>query len=438
MRRTVLFGLLAAALVFVPAPAMAGDDAKVTITGEGHARTEYLNDFDDFNGNAGRSWDFTTYRIRVGLGFEVSDNIEAFAQIQGHGLWGDSEFRASGDPAGGGVGQAPFDNDSLLLYQAYVDVKDLGDGPVSLRIGRQEHVLGNELHMGDNDFYNGMFYDGVRAMIALDKVDLDVFIYNIEERDITSDFSGVPGSNDTKLAGVTANFEVAEGHAIEPYILYYVDGSPAGPASYETYTLGALYMRPADDEHKFDWSVEAAVQQGDVNDPFACPGTTPCDLSSTVFEGWFGYSFGEDNRNRVHVGGLMLGDGNDPVDVEYFMEIAPDTHRRAGALDLFTSGPGSSFLGFDSFHNLTTYNVGYAFTGERHGVSATYHDFELTEDFGSPFDALGQEIDVIYDFAFREKVGLQVGVAQFMPDDLFVAPNDDDPMRVWAMVKLGK
>ncbi|NIL99742.1 MAG: alginate export family protein [Acidobacteria bacterium] len=437
MKRMVCLSLLLAGALILPAPVLADDD-KVTITGEAFARTEYLDDFDDFDSNAGRSWDFSTYRIRIGLDFELTDNIDAFAQVQAHGLWGDSEFRASGDPAGGAVGQAPFDNDSLLLYQAYVNLNDLADGPVSLRIGRQEHVLGNELHLGDNSFYNGQFFDGVRAMIDLEKTDLDIFFYNVEERDITADFGGVPGSNDTKLGGVTANFEVAEDQKIEPYVLYYHDGSPAGPASYELYTVGALYMRPADDDRKFDWSVEAAFQKGDVNDPSACPGGTPCDLKSSIFEGWFGYSWGDDSRHRVHVGALAIGDGDDPVDAEFFMSIAPDTHRRAGAMDLFTEGPGTSFLGTDSFHNLTTYNVGYAFTGERHGVSATYHDFTLTEDFGAPADELGQEIDVIYNFKLKEKVGFELGVAQFMPDDVFVAPADDDPFRVWAMMKIGK
>ncbi len=45
---------------------------------------------------------------------------------------------------------------------------------------------------------------------------------------------------------------------------------------------------------------------------------------------------------------------------------------------------------------------------------------------------------MIYNYKLKKKVGFEFGMAQFMPDDVFVAPTDDDPFRVWAMMKIGK
>ena len=415
--------LLVGAIVFVSAPAAAGDN-DVEITAEGHVRAEYIDDLDDFDSDIGKSFDFTTYLVRVGLGFEISDNVKAFGEFQADGLWGDAAFSASDLP--GTTGQAPFDNDSLLMYQAYIDLMNVGGSPVSLRIGRQEHVLGNELHLGDNDFYNGQFFDGIRAMIDLNSVDLEVFYYEIEERDLTSAGGGTPGDNDTTLIGVTANFEVGEGHVIEPYVLQFRDASPMGMADFDLLTVGALYDRSGEDS-AFDWSLEVAIQTGDINDGGFCPGLTPCDASSTIAEGSFGYSFAE--NHRVHIGALMLGGDDDPDDFEFFLPIATDTHRRAGAMDFFSV--------FDTtLVNLTNYYVGYGWTGGAHSFSGTYHDFAATEDFGLE-DEIAQEVDLIYNYAHGERVGIEIGVASFMPGDAFPS-GADDPIRVWAMVRLTK
>jgi hypothetical protein len=52
-------------------------------------------------------------------------------------------------------------------------------------------------------------------------------------------------------------------------------------------------------------------------------------------------------------------------------------------------------------------------------------------------DTYGQEIDAIYNFNWQKPLGVEVGAGMFMPDDdAFPAPDDEDAMRVWAMLKL--
>ena len=44
---------------------------------------------------------------------------------------------------------------------------------------------------------------------------------------------------------------------------------------------------------------------------------------------------------------------------------------------------------------------------------------------------------MIYDFEPTKHIGVQAGVAVFMPGDAF-APADDDVLRVWAMLRVRK
>ena len=304
--------LLAAATFFAPAPAVASD---VDVNAELRARFEYLDDFDDFDGDMGASFDFTTYRLRLGLDFEFTDNLNASVVVQNNGAWGDTFVRGTGDPTTDGSSSAAG-KDATLLYQAFVDWEEVGGTPVALRIGRQEHTLGNELHLGDNDFYNGTSFDGVRAMLDFELTDLDVFYYMIVERDLVGPggSTAAAGNNDTRLWGAHANFDIADGQTIEPYLFSFRNGAPLGASTFtdDIYTFGALYQKARGDGGGFDWSAELALQDGETA---ICPGASAnCDHSSFIVEGWFGYVFGGDDQHRVHIGGLLLGDGDDNDD----------------------------------------------------------------------------------------------------------------------------
>jgi len=444
MRKRATIGsllLLAAATFFAPAPTVASD---VDVNAELRSRFEFLDDFDDFDDDVGKSFDFTTYRLRFGLDYEFTENLSASVQVQHNGAWGDTFVRGTGDPTTDGSSSAAG-KDATLLYQAFVDWEEVGGTPITLRIGRQEHTLGHELHLGDNDFYNGTSFDGIRAMVDFELTDLDVFYYTVVERDLVGPggSTAAAGSNDTRLWGAHANFDIVEGQTIEPYLFSFRNGAPSGASNFtdDLYTLGALYQKARGDDGGFDWSAELALQNGDTA---ICPGASVnCDLSSFLIEGSFGYAFGDDGQHRVHIGTLLLGDGDDASDNEAFHTLFPDTHPRAGALDLFSEVSSSAIAGapfsggVDTFHNLTVIDVGYEWSAGPHNLYATYLDFTATEDFGGE-DEIGSEIDFIYDLESGEHLAVQLGVATFMPGDAFVSPADDDALRFWAMLRVFK
>jgi hypothetical protein len=442
--------LLLAGAAFVPAAlATDGEGLDPEFHAELMSRYEYLKSYQTFSDDD-PNFDFTTYRIRLGMDLDFGENIQVFTQFQTHGVWGEHVdfLMGSSDPTNG----VATDDKDVNLYQAWMQFDNLfGRENLSLRLGRQEHILGNELHMGDADFYGGFYFDGVRAMWGFESWKLDAFYYWIEEGDI--DCGGGfgcfknPGDHDQTFAGVTAAFDFLLETKLEPYLLYARSPDGGGPNS-NWWTFGALWMRGIEHESVFDWSFEFAMQAGELSDAsFGCPGggvAGQCDLSAMIAEGWFGFSFGTDQRHRAHVGLLYLSDSDNSMagdDIEYFIELFPDTHRRAGLADIFVNDDARSemanFTGSDTFHNLTNIYAGWSFTGEKNSFGATYHQFTMTEDFGGADDDLGSELDVTYNRMWGPAT-FEAGVASFEPGDVFVAPNDESTLRVWAMVKVRK
>ena len=137
------------ALLVAPAATLA--DGDVSVNTEVFSRTEYLEDFDFDDTNKDRQ-DFTFFRARIDVNAQVSEDIGACIEVQADGFWGEHEGSGffSGDPVGS---SDSLDGVDMTLYQAYISLDNIGGSLVSLKVGRQEHILGNELHMGDNDYY---------------------------------------------------------------------------------------------------------------------------------------------------------------------------------------------------------------------------------------------------------------------------------------------
>ena len=225
MKKVLLGCLLAlvAALLFVPATvADEHEDKKISVHGEVRARWEYLDNYTDFtdsdDGSFNDSFDFVPYRVRVGVKGEFTKNVSAYIEIQNHGAFGDSYplpvAQSPQDPIAQNL-RGSYGTNETVLYQGYIDMDEIGGTNLSLKIGRQEHTLGNELLMGDADFYNGHSFDGFRATLDYERWDLDVFFYTIAERNVlpwadeTDDGPIVNGaSDDAWFTGVTAGFGI--------------------------------------------------------------------------------------------------------------------------------------------------------------------------------------------------------------------------------------
>lgn len=129
---------------------LAGEDVYLTLGGDYRYRFE---SFENAAFGLGPADDFEQHlnRMMVHADLHVSDQFRAFVQM--------SAFSESGHPLGPG----PFDQSDLDIQQAFVDI---GSKAATIRIGRQEIVLGSgkltDIREGPNQRQS---FDGVRATL---------------------------------------------------------------------------------------------------------------------------------------------------------------------------------------------------------------------------------------------------------------------------------
>jgi hypothetical protein len=460
--KKVLFTVFAGVMAgLTMAPAVAQDDTSkmFTFNGEVRARYEYLDNYlditDNDNGSATNDdqMGITPYRVMVGITGNFERNVTAHVDLQYTGHFGD-EFNPSKDnpfflPIGPPVGQADaayqFATQGVQLYQGYVDLGKIGGSDFGVRVGRAEHTYGTQLFLGDNDFYDGLSFDGVRGMWQHGHSDLNFFYYKTSEENcfncFTANGSGPGASADSNLWGATYDWKFDKWGTIGGYVLIGEDLGGDGPAGFpdsNVYTYGARYnrgMMNGDNLNMFDWDVEYAMQSGDIGEPFG--GTPGVDISAYILEGWFGFNYKVGNSHgRAHIGTLMTS-GQDPTstDAEDFISLFGDFHEnnRFGDLDWVDQfGPS----------NITDYNVGYEhWFGDAHYVMLAYHIFADTESgVGQIEDHIGDEIDLKYDYRYSKNLTFEALVGQVMPNDdywaFFGFPTTDPVTRMAFQAKL--
>lgn len=461
MKRAVWLGMLAlaAGMTALPVRAESQDDEgekKFTIHGEVRARWEYVDNILDFEDSADRggigdpaddSFSFTPFRIRIAAKGMFAKGVTGYVELQNNGFFGD-EFpqKVFDDPIGQAFDNTGFYNDDqndTNLYQGFLELDHIGGSNFGASIGRREHALGNELQMGDSDFYGGQSFDGVRGWYGNDKWNVNGFMYKVAENNILL-FTGTQA--DVDLRGVTFNMKFGsdQNQEIEPYLIIFHDGAEFFIDHADFITLGARYTKSNPDHNGADWNVELALQDGDVGS-----GPNPDSHSASLVEGWFGWSFG--GKHRVHVGALMSsGDddesdgvgGNEDTDHEDYLFLFPDNHahNRLGDMDIVEGflSYADTFFGSLFSNGITDYNVGYEWMGETNSFMAAYHQFTLTEPLFTGNDALGSEIDLGFNHMYNENTSLGVFVGNFMADDVILDlfGTDDDAMRIWGQARL--
>src|SRR5262249_36381529 len=128
------------------------------------------SDFDDNADDGGLFW---PYRVRIAAEGKFTKNVSAWIEFQNAGI-------AGGDPIGinpvrTGSDFAGVAGNGVEMYQGNMTLDQLWSKNFSLRIGRQEMVAGNELLLGDLDFYSGLSHDGFVGNWKLKKINLMVW-----------------------------------------------------------------------------------------------------------------------------------------------------------------------------------------------------------------------------------------------------------------------
>lgn len=445
--------LPALAVLAAPAPsAETLDDIEIFYASR--MRYENLNNYDDFQDHSGTEGNdrssFWSMRNQIGLAAMVADGVRFELQIQNLGSFGGIEPRRSAFDAGfqntPSVGASTFgeEESDTSIYSAIISLDGIGGSPFSLNVGRQEFVLTDGLILGNEPFYGGITFDGVNGWYQGDAWEAGALWFKTRERNDPGSqfFFDTGGSDDQDLYGGYGRFRLggaeAARHTVEVYALRRVDGGEVGLHGRDT-TAGVGWYRDVRTVEQaaanpLAWKAEFAYQTGELD--FLIDPNTSVDLSAWVFEAWLGWTFQAGGALHMPYGGVFMTPGEGDLtgdDITFFRPIYPTLHGRIGETDIFIS----SVAGFPV--GVTAYQVGYrlASSDGRHSGRATYWTMETAEDeldTGATtleLGDLGEELNVLYDFAYRENVHLFVTLAQFSPADDLTAnlpTGTDDPV----------
>jgi hypothetical protein len=172
----------------------------------------------------------------------------------------------------------------------------------------------------------------------------------------------------------------------------------------------------------WDLNIELAGQSG--NFLSVSPGDDGVDTEGSIFEGWFGWTFGGERTHRVALGYFNASGDDDPLDGNYgfWIPLFEDPHEmnRLGNLDLFAHE-------FDGqMTNVQDINVSYRYTSssKKHSALFAVHGLSLAEDsilLGpdglQEVSTIGTEIDIEYMHHYSKTASFQIGIAHLLADE---------------------
>jgi len=282
--------------------------------------------------------DFLLLRTRVHAGYSPTDWFTVYGEGQNSSSSGD---KRNPNPQSDG----PFD-----LRQGYIRLGGGKDLPLSLKVGRQELIYGDERLVGASDWDNiTRTFDAAKLHYQQDAFWVDAFTGRVV---IPNDNEFNQPNWDDWFSGIYAS-TAALVPKTELQLYFLADNAGSGSPNYvgtggrgnsprDIYTIGARFQTLPGALNGWDFNGEFAGQFGDFEYPAGTPGvingTRLNQLAyATHIEG--GYSFTKlDLKPRLALGlEYGSGDGN-PSDKDHntFVNLYPTNHKFYGAMDFFS------------------------------------------------------------------------------------------------------
>jgi hypothetical protein len=325
------------------------------------------------------------------------------------------------------------ESDTIDLHQAYVNLGNLREFPISLKIGRQVLSYGEERLVGASDWNNiGRTFDAAKVRLQSDWIGADVFV----SRPVIPEDNRFDVDNDYEwFSGVYATTTKIPKHSLDVYFfarnasIQAINAEPAPqfpqPTARDIYTLGGRLKSAPGQLGKWDYAVEGAYQFGNFR-PNSGSKRLDQDAFAVAVQG--GYTF-TNAWARPRVGfeyDFASGDSNSS-DGEHgtFDNLFPTNHKFYGYMDfislqnihdiraIFQTKPwprlslsleGHGFWLADTHDYF--YNVGgVPRTSGGYGIHSTYSNF------------IGTELDLIAGYAVTRFAQLEVGFGHFFSGD---------------------
>jgi Alginate export len=414
--RAAAIGVVFATTLLV-LPVARADETEVrwSLSGEARFRPE-RRDNADLDAAADDDSRLGFMRLRVAIEAIVRKDYRLFVQAQDSRVAGEEATTAS-------------NLRNLDLHQGFLEITPGASRRLTLTLGRQEWIYGDERLIGAFGWDNvGRAFDGVRLRYALPRWRIDGLLARL------SNVTTGAATTGSTLYGAYAQAAPRQGSEYEGYWLGFSDRvAAAGETGVPGDTrIDALGGRVKDRFGRFDLRVEAVAERGRLDGD---------RLSAFAAAAQGGVTWGGATTWRPFGGyDYATGDKN-PVDGERqeFFNFFPTNHPHYG------------FIDYEGWRNLRSYYAGLSVAHGRHFTQAKVHHFGLQEPRGPwksaggailGFDptgtsgtGVGREIDLTYRFAWKRGLSCEAGYSRFTPGRFARLTRGDDASD-WAYLML--
>ncbi len=316
----------------------------LTLDFEERLRWEFRDNNKDFDKsvNDPRDDGWILSRFRLGLMVKPTDWLKVYAQTQDTREW----FSSRGNvPGVNGV----EGGDSFDLRQAYVELGNVKQFPLTLTVGRQVLDYGDRRLVGDSRWGNfGLTFDAVKLHYENRRFWVDAFVARpvqfrngtFDDSDSADNFFGIYGGTDILGFQTTELYFLYRDKAdaqpdLSPANAKNPDGTYRGPAQ-RIATVGTRWKSKKDALHGFDYSAELACQFGDLwtsdrstkrlnHHAFALALTGGYTWENLAWKPRLGleYDYASGDKNSK--------DGSS----QSFQNLFPSNHQQYGFIDIF-------------------------------------------------------------------------------------------------------
>lgn len=416
----------------------------ITLTGAFRFRAGFASNRDfgaDINGSGNDSGDdsgtYVDARINVAFDFALSRNVTAHFEMISAGLF-------ENDDADPNTGQL----DEVNLYQGWVLIdKIFGRDEMGARFGRQEIVLGNELHFGNNSFFGGETHDAVIAWWGQEEFSLTLVWakydvaepYNASGHPYPGYLSG-NGFDDDEAFVAYFTLNTITNHVLDLYYGFLNANNSIGtsfgtlgnaiPADTFAHFIGIRLAGDLPDVAAgLDYNVEFTYETGDID-------SAAIDLEGIIIEAELGITFNADNKFRVF-GRFIYSEGPDDGD-SGFVPLFVDRHEQVNWDDHTATRARWGLMDIIPLTNVISGQIGMTFMPADNWilgltVLGAWRDEDVMTTDGDMEDDIGWEIDLFADYRYSDETTISLGLGIFLPNEgaplensVLSAGNDDD------------
>jgi len=413
VRKYLFYAIPLGAAVFLGGQFAQAVDIK--ISGELRPRFEYANNALSSGTKDPLKSDtrtFTTMRTRIGVKATVDSDTSGFIQIQDVRTFGGAT--PTGAPPSITQTGTSVSASGLDIHQAYIDLKNILDTGLALKIGRQELVFDEHRLIGNIGWIQqGQTFDAVRGYYGLtDALSVTAFaaktVAFVTHPTLAATI--VPGNGfESSFSGVRLNYSLGGKDRITPYFYHALNASRtgAGPDAVPDIAqrldyIGAYILTHID---RFRIRLDGAYQFGNITntvDTRAFMLTANVSTNVDIANGanvmlWFDYLSGDD--------------GSDPTSKKTFITPYATNHAYYGFMDNFLNIPSQGLM--DAAVKV------WIKPTKKLKIKVDGHWFRSTEST-TAFSSkdLGKEIDVTGIYPLAKNTKLVLGYSHFFSGNL--------------------